>query len=179
MTTITQVPFDDKYIERFSKDKSEPNWMTELRQEGWDLANNLALPKPDKTNISRWNFTQFQHTAAGETISDLNHLPEKLQDFVDKDNVPENIIILRNQSVAYAALSEELKEKGAMLTDIFTALKEHEDLVKKYYMTEAVAVNEHRLTALHAALMNGGVFVYVPKNVQVETPLQTLFWQED
>src|SRR5690606_7719160 len=61
----------------------------------------------------------------------------------------------------------------------FTALQEHADLVKKYYMTDGVAVNEHKLTALHAALMNGGVFLYVPKNVEVDVPLQTLFWQED
>src|SRR5690625_7254350 len=46
-------------------------------------------------------------------------------------------------------------------------------------MTDAVSVDEHRLTALHAALMNGGVFVYVPKNVQVDVPLQVVFWQED
>src|SRR5699024_10000733 len=59
------------------------------------------------------------------------------------------------------------------------ALQEHEDLVKKYYMTEAVQKDEHKLTALHAALMNGGVFVYVPENVKIEEPIQTIFWQED
>ena len=179
MTTLTQVPFDNKYIEQFSKGNNEPIWMTELRLEALDLANSLELPKPDKTNINRWNFTQFKHTADGEKIADLNNLPEKLQEFVDKENVPENIVILRNQTVAFAALNEELKEKGVIFTDIFTALQEHGELVKKYYMTDAVAVNEHKLTALHAALMNGGVFIYVPKNVQIEQPLQTLFWQED
>src|SRR5699024_2037504 len=76
-------------------------------------------------------------------------------------------------------VSEELTNKGVIFTDIFTALKEHSELVKKYYMTDAVTVNEHKLTALHAALMNGGVFVYVPKNVQIEEPIQTLYWQED
>lgn len=179
MTTLTEVPFDHKYVEQFSKDKNEPNWMTELRLEGLDLANSLELPKPDKTNINRWNFTQFKHTADGVKINDLTEVPEQLKDFIDQENLPENIIILRNQSVAYATLSEELKEKGVIFTDIFTALQDHSDLVKKYYMTEGVAVNEHKLTALHAALMNGGIFLYVPKNVQIEVPLQTIFWQED
>src|SRR5699024_4693811 len=64
-------------------------------------------------------------------------------------------------------------------TDIFTALKEHEDLVKKYYMQDAVSIDEHKLTALHAAFLNGGIFVYVPKDVQIDTPLQALYWQED
>lgn len=179
MTTLTEVPFDHKYIEQFSKEKNEPNWMTTLRLEALDLANSLELPKPDKTNINRWNFTQFKHTADGAKITNLNEIPEQLQDFVDQENVPENIVILRNQSVAYQALSEDLKQKGVIFTDIFTALQEHGDLVKKYYMTDGVAVNEHKLTALHAALMNGGVFLYVPKNVEVDVPLQTLFWQED
>src|SRR5699024_534172 len=179
MTTLTTVPFDNEYIEQFSKKNNEPKWMIELRLKGLDLAQSLDLPKPDKTNITRWNFTKFKHGAEGEKISELNNVPAELKDFIDEKNVPENIVIMRNQSVAYAAISEDLKKKGVIFTDIFTAIKEHEDLVKKYYMTEAVGVDEHKLTGLHAALMNGGVFVYVPKNVQVDVPLQTLFWQED
>src|SRR5699024_4822710 len=131
------------------------------------------------TNVSRWNFNSFKHTAEGETISCLHEIPTELQDYLDAGQVPENLIIQRNQTIAYASLSEELKNQGVIFTDIFTALKEHEDLVKKYYMTDAVSVNEHKLTALHAALLNGGVFVYIPKNVQVEQPIQTIFWQED
>lgn len=54
------------------------------------------------------------------------------------------------------------------------ALVNHSDLVQKYFMTEAVDIDEHRLTALHTALLNGGVFVYVPKNVVVEHQFNTL-----
>ncbi|MEI3611609.1 Fe-S cluster assembly protein SufD [Pseudogracilibacillus sp. SO30301A] len=179
MTTLTTLPFDNKYVEQFSKENDEPKWMTTLRLEGLDLAQTLDLPKPDKTNITRWNFTQFKHGAEGEKISDLKNVPEQLKDFIDEKNTPKNIVILRNQSVAYAALDEELKDKGVIFTDIFTALKEHEELVQKYYMKDAVAVDEHKLTALHAALMNGGIFVYVPKNIEIKEPIQTIFWQED
>lgn len=179
MTTLTTVPFDTKYVEQFSKENNEPNWMTKLRVEGLDLAQSLDLPKPDKTKITRWNFTQFKHGAKGDKIDDLANVPDQLKDFIDTKNIPENIVILRNQTVAYSALSNKLKEKGVIFTDIFSALENHEDLVKKYYMQDAVSVDEHKLTALHAALMNGGVFVYVPKNVQVDVPLQALFWQED
>lgn len=89
------------------------------------------------------------------------------------------MVILRNQKNSYQALSDDLKEKGVIFTDIFTAMQEHPDLVKKYYLTEAVTVDEHRLTAIHAALMNGGVFLYVPRNVVIEKPVQSIFWQED
>src|SRR5690625_2490416 len=179
MTTLTKIPYDNKYVEQFSKENNEPEWMTKLRLEGLDLAQSLELPKPDKTNINRWNFTKFKHGAEGEVIADLSNVPEELKDFIDEKNPTENIVVLRNQTVAYSSLSDELKEKGVIFTDIFTALKEHEELVQKYYMKEAVAIDEHKLTAFHAALMNGGVFVYVPKNVQIDVPLQTIFWQED
>lgn len=179
MTTTTEIPFDQKYIENYSKEKNEPAWMTEKRLEAYELANTLPLPKPDKTNINRWNFTSFTHDALGEKIIDLANAPEQLKVLIDEKSLPKNIAILRNQSVAYASVSDELKEKGVIFTDIFTALQKHGDLVKKYFMTEAVKINEHKLTALHAAFLNGGVFLYVPKNVQIEEPLQTLYWQED
>jgi len=179
MTTLTKVPYDKQYIESYSKELNEPEWMTKLRLEGLDYAESLELPKPDKTNINRWNFTEFKHTSSGEKIDSLSDLPSQLNDFIDQENLPENLIILRNQSVAFSTLSKELTDKGVIFTDIFTAMKEHEDLVKQYYMTDGVNINEHKLTGLHAALMNGGVFVYVPKNVDIEAPLQTIFWQED
>ena len=179
MTVKSKLPYDKAYVEQFSNNHNEPEWMTSIRLQAFEQAQALELPKPDKTNITRWNFSEFKHHAQGEVIPSIDALPETLQGHLDEENVSDNLIIQRNQTVAYATLSDEYKEKGVIFTDIFTALKEHEDLVKKYYMTDAVSVNEHRLTALHAALMNGGVFVYVPKNVQLEKPLQTIFWQED
>ncbi|MFC4558675.1 Fe-S cluster assembly protein SufD [Virgibacillus kekensis] len=180
MTVDTKLPYDKQYIEQFSTDRNEPEWMKSLRQQALEQADTLGMPKPDKTKITRWNFSKFKHESAETNkISSLSELPANIQDFLDKDNIPENLIVQRNHSVAYAALNEELKNKGVIFTDIFTALKEHEDLVKRYYMKDAVSVDEHRLTALHTALMNGGVFVYVPKNVQLEDPLQVIFWQED
>ena len=90
-----------------------------------------------------------------------------------------NIYVQRNNTPAYLSLSEELKAQGVIFTDIFTASREHSELVKKYFMTDGVKVDEHKLTALHAALLNGGVFVYIPKNVVVEDPLQVLFLHDD
>lgn len=179
MTVETKLPYDKEYIDQFSKERNEPEWMLELRLQALEQADALELPKPDKTKIGKWNFSQFKHTATGAAIQSLKELPNELQEFLDQENAPENLLIQRNHSVAYNTLSKELKDKGVIFTDIFTALQKHDDLVKRYYMKDAVSIDEHRLTALHAALMNGGVFVYVPKNVGVEVPLQTIFWQED
>lgn len=179
MTVKTKFPYDKQYIEQFSQDRNEPAWLTSLRLEALEQVDVLELPKPDKTRIGRWNFTNFKHAATGEEISSLDNVPTELQDFFDQENMPENIVIQRNQSVAHAQVSKELADQGVIFTDIFTAFQEHEDLVKKYFMKDAVSYDENRLTALHTALLSGGVFVYVPKDVQVEVPLQAVFWQED
>jgi Fe-S cluster assembly protein SufD len=179
MTVDTKLPYDRSYIEQFSSERNEPAWMKELRLNALEKAETLELPKPDKTKIGKWNFTQFKHVATGEKIASLTELPTEIHDFFDEENLPENIVIQRNHTVAFQQLNKDLADKGVIFTDIFTALREHEELVKRYYMKDAVSVDEHKLTALHAALMNGGVFVYVPKNVKIDNPLQSVFWQED
>lgn len=167
------------YIERFSQQNNEPDWMKTLRIDALKQAEQLEMPKPDKTKINRWDFSTFSHEGEAKEISTLVDLPDQIKKFVNLDSDDQNLVILRNQFNSYQSLSDDLKAKGVIFTDIFTALREHADLVKKYYMTEAVSVDEHKLTAVHAALMNGGVFLYVPKNVVIETPLQAIFWQED
>lgn len=181
MTVGTKLSFDKAYIEQFSKDRNEPDWMRQIRLDAIERAETLDMPKPDKTTIRNWNFTDFNHDyKTGDAVSDIKDLPEVLQEYFDAEKAPENLIIQRNHSVAYQALSDDLKEKGVIFTDLFTAVREHGDLVKKYFMTEdGVSVDEHKLTALHAALVNGGVFLYIPENVQIDTPIQTIFWQED
>lgn len=180
MTVETKLPFDKEYIEQFSKEQNEPAWMKEFRLRALEQVDNLDMPKPDKTNINRWNFSRFNHKyVKGETLTSLANLPSDVKDFFDEENAPENLLIQRNQSVAYHTLNQELVDKGVIFTDIFTAMRDHSELVERYYMKDAVSTDEHRLTALHAALMNGGIFIYIPKNVQIEEPLQAIFWQED
>src|SRR5690625_4636093 len=112
MTVVTKFPYDKDYIENFSIDRNEPEWMRKLRLQAYEQANVLDLPKPDKTNINRWNFSRFKHGAEGEAITSMQNLPKELEEHFDLDNIPGNLIIQRNQSVAYAALSKELQDKG-------------------------------------------------------------------
>ncbi|CAI8980582.1 Fe-S cluster assembly protein SufD [Priestia megaterium] len=179
MTIDTKLPFDQEYISSFSKEANEPSWLLDLRLQALAKAEDLALPKPDKTNISKWNFTAFdKHTSQASTISSVDELPEVVKALIDTEAV-KNLYVQRDQTAAYSTLTEELKSQGVIFTDIQTAAKEHSDLVEKYFMKEGVKVDEHRLTALNAALLNGGVFVYVPKNVEVQEPLQAVFVRED
>lgn len=167
------------YIENYSQQNNEPDWMKTLRADALKQADKLEMPKPDKTKITRWDFSTFSHQAEAKEISTLVDLPDHIKKFVNLESDQQNLVILRNQFNSYQSLSTDLKDQGVIFTDIFTAMQEHPELVEKYYMTEAVSVDEHKLTAVHAALMNGGVFLYVPKNVVIETPVQAIFWQED
>jgi Fe-S cluster assembly protein SufD len=180
MTTETKLPFDKEFVLSFSKEMNEPAWFKELRLTALEKSETLPMPRPDKTKIDKWNFTQFnQHTVKSEPFAALSELPEEVKALVDVDSVNNNLYIQRNQTPAFLTLSEELKGKGVVFTDISTAIKEHSSLVEKYFMTEAVKVDEHRLAALHAALVNGGAFLYIPKNVEIAEPIQAVYIHDD
>lgn len=180
MTTETKLPFDKGFLSSFSKEMSEPAWFEKLRLTALEQFNELPMPKPDKTKIDKWNFVNFlKHTVTSAPYASIAELPEEVKALVDVDAKEQNLYIQRNQTPALLTLSDNLKKQGVIFTDIFTALKEHGDIIKKYYMTQAINADEHRLTALHTVLVNGGVFLYVPKNVEITEPIQAVFVQDD
>ena len=179
MTVETKMALTEQDVRSYSAKMNEADWMADFRADALVRAEQLPMPKPDKTKIDKWNFTEFPaHTVESTVYASLDELSEEARALVDKEQ-QNSIYVQHNNTPAYLFLSEELKAKGVIMTDIFTASREHSDLVKKYFMTDGVKVDEHKLTALHAALMNGGVFVYVPKNVVVEEPIQVLFLHDD
>lgn len=179
MTVETTLAVTAEQVRAFSQANNEPTWFAELRTSALEQATVLPMPTPDKTNITKWNFTAFPtHTVNSEGFSSLEQLPEEVKALIDIEG-QENLYIQRNNTPAFAKVSEQLTAKGVIFTDILTAVREHGDLVQKYFMTEAVKVDEHKLTALHAAIVNGGVFVYVPRNVIVEQPLQVVFLNDN
>ena len=176
MTIEIKNPIDQSYIEDLSARNGEPEWFKQLRFDAAKLYESLPLPKPDKTKIDRWNFTDFkQPIVENQTVRTLDELPEKARALLDTGKEVRNLYVQHNQTRSYLQLSERLKEQGVIFTDLFTAVREHPELVKKFYMTNAIKVDEHRLTAFHAALVNGGLFLYVPKNVVIEEPVQAIF----
>ncbi|MGG0717351.1 Fe-S cluster assembly protein SufD [Robertmurraya massiliosenegalensis] len=180
MTTEIKLPFDKEYVSSFSQEMGEPAWLTTLRLEALEKVDALPLPRPDKTKIDKWNFTQFdKHIVKSDDFASLNDLPEDVKALVDIESGDQNLYIQRNNRPSILTVSKELQEKGVIFVDIFTAAREHGNLLQKYFMNDAVKVNEHKLTALHAAFLNGGAFLYVPKNVEISSPIQSVFIHDE
>jgi Fe-S cluster assembly protein SufD len=172
--------FGQDYLKQYSTDLGEPKWLQDTRLQALAQANELPMPKPDKTKIDKWNFTSFKtHTVESNQIHSLDELPEVVKSLIHNEEANHNLYIQRDNTPAYLSLSEDLKAKGVIFTDIHTAAREHSALLQQYFMKDGVKVDEHRLTALHAAFFNGGVFVYVPKNVEVKEPLQAIYINEN
>ncbi|EJQ57167.1 MULTISPECIES: Fe-S cluster assembly protein SufD [Bacillus] len=170
--TIGTLPFDQETIRQRASEVNEAAWLTEFRLQALAQATELPMPTPDKTKIEKWDFIGKGDAAKQEPVSSLTELPEAVKNLIDENN---SVLVQRTGTTAFVSLADEAKEKGVIFTDIVTAATEHAELVQKYLMKDGVKVDEHRLTALHAALINGGAFVYVPKNVVLETPLQAVF----
>ncbi|MFY8329464.1 Fe-S cluster assembly protein SufD [Vagococcus carniphilus] len=156
-------------ITLFSSSQEEPQWMLDLRLNALEKAAELDLPKIERVKIHRWplmNVGSLNEEVLGNPV---------LPSFDEMEDNP--MIIQGRTTTMYEQMPVELSEQGVIFTDIFTALREHGDLVKEYFMTKAVPVEEDRLTAFHAAMMNGGVFLYVPKNVVVKDAFESLFFQ--
>ncbi|MBM7591028.1 Fe-S cluster assembly protein SufD [Brevibacillus fulvus] len=173
MSVETQLRFDREAISQFSKANQEPEWFLQKRLTALDSFAELALPKLEKTKIDNWNIDQFQPFQQEQELSTADQLDEVVKAEIDL-TAAKSLLVQKNASIVYRSIPEELAKQGVIFADLATALREHGDLVQKYWM-QAVAFDEHKLTALHAAVVNGGVFVYVPKNVELEAPLQAVF----
>ncbi|WP_338471912.1 Fe-S cluster assembly protein SufD [Niallia sp. XMNu-256] len=180
MTTELINSFGKEYISSFSKEMGEPAWLTELRINAFETAENTPLPFVDKTNIDKWNFTQFEkHIVKSEDFSSFDHLPEEVKALINVSESNQSLYIQRNNRPTLLSLTKEMQDKGVIFTDIFTAAREHGELLQKYLMKDCVKVDENKLTALHAAFVNGGVFLYIPKNVELTEPIQAVFLHDD
>jgi len=178
MTVETKLALTEQDVRSYSTAKQEPSWFAEYRVQAFQAAENLPMPTPDKTKIDKWNFTNLPvHSVESDTFASLADLPEEVKAIVTDNQ--KSVYIQRNNTPAYLQVSDELKAQGVIFTDIFTAIREHGELVQKYFMTNGVKTDEHKLASLHAALLNGGVFVYVPKNVELVEPIQVVFLHDN
>ncbi|MED4957420.1 SufD family Fe-S cluster assembly protein, partial [Paenibacillus macerans] len=172
MTTQTVLPVEAEQLKKISAKRGEPAWLTENRSRALQLAAELELPKLEKTRLDRWDLNNYG--GLSEVRQEKSQqLPDSITSFVDLTE-QSNLLVQRNSDTVFTRLAPELAAKGVIFTDLETAAREHGDLVQKY-LHAAVKPEENQLTALHAALWNGGVFLYVPKNVEIEAPLQSIF----
>ncbi|MBV7389449.1 MULTISPECIES: Fe-S cluster assembly protein SufD [Enterococcus] len=152
-------------VQRYSAAWEEPQWLTDLRVDALSKIDELPLPTIEKVRFARWNLYNVKPEAEVTT----GNVP----DFSNMSDNP--MVVQQGEQTVFEQISPELVEQGVIFTDFVTAVKEHGDLVREYFMTKAVPYTENSLTALHAAFMNNGVFLYVPKNVVIEKPLESLF----
>ena len=108
-------------------------------------------------------------------------VPEDIKDVFDKLGIPEaekkslaGVGAQYDSEMVYHKIEENLKEKGVIYTNFDTAIQEYPELVKKYF-TKIVPIIDHKYIALHYALFSGGSFVYIPKGVKLDDPLQSYF----
>jgi Fe-S cluster assembly protein SufD len=100
-------------------------------------------------------------------------LPEDIRDALEDKYTAAGRLVLANNQVIYQELDPALAEQGVIFTSLSTAVKDYPELVQKYLGAEAVPPSNSKFAALNAALWQGGVFLYLPKNVEVEEPFQT------
>ncbi|WP_125980156.1 Fe-S cluster assembly protein SufD [Loigolactobacillus iwatensis] len=156
----------------YAKDHAEPAWSLELRQKMLTQYPTLPLPRYEKIDYQKWDL--LNATKPVTTISDADLTDDLNIDFA----ASKNLLVEVGKSVMAAQLDPALAAQGVIFTDIFTAMRDYPELVEKYYMKTAVKADNNRLTAFHAAFMNGGAFLYVPKNVAIKDPIQAYYIQD-
>lgn len=169
-------------IVEISKEKNEPQWMTDFRLRSLEIYNNKPIPTwgVDLTDLHMENIITYIRPD-----TDMKHswddVPDDIKDTFERLGLPQaereslaGVGAQYDSEVVYHNIRKELVDAGVVYMDMETALVEYEDIVKEYFM-KLVPPNDHKFAALHGAVWSGGSFVYVPEGVQVDIPLQSYF----
>ena len=169
-------------VEEISRMKNEPQWMLDFRLKALDI----FFKKPMPTwggDLSALNFDDITYYVKpteqqGKTWDEV---PEEIKNTFDKLGIPEaeqkflaGVSAQYESEVVYHSMKKDLEEMGVIFCDTDTAVQEHPELVKKYFGT-VVPPTDNKFAALNSAVWSGGSFIYVPKGVKCEVPLQAYF----
>jgi len=168
-------------IDQISDRKGEPDWMRAYRHKALNYF--LARPMPkwgaDLTGIDFDNI--YYYIKPTSLVKNWEEMPSEIRDTWDKLGIPEaeksylgGVSAQYESEVVYHSTKKELEDLGVIFCDMDTALREHEDIVKEYFGT-IIPANDNKFAALNSAVWSGGSFIYVPKGVSVEIPLQAYF----
>lgn len=169
-------------IKEISKQKKDPEWMAEFRLKALEIYNKLELPTwgPDLSELNMDEIATYVRPKS-KMADNWEDVPEEIKDTFDKLGIPEaekrslaGVGAQYDSEVVYHSMKKELMEQGVIYTDMETAVREYPELVKPHFM-KCVPVTDHKFVALHGAVWSGGSFVYVPKGVKVDIPLQSYF----
>lgn len=168
----------DEIMDR-AQERGESEFLISKKKEALDKLESLDMPKPDKTKISKWDFFSVSEPVVDSPVyNSLDELPASVKSLLDEEQT-KNIYVQHNNTPAYLQVSDELADKGVIIENIIEASHNHPELVEKYFMTDGVKIDDHKLTAYHAAMLNGGLFVYVPKDVKIPDPVQMVVLHDD
>ncbi len=169
-------------VESISEYKSEPQWMRDFRLKAYDHFE--ARPTPTwggNLGTIDWNDIHYFVRASEKNSRDWSEVPDDIKKTFDRLGIPEaerkflsGVGAQYESEVVYHQVNEKLEAQGVIFTDMDTALREHEDLVREHWAT-VIPPNDNKLAALNSAVWSGGSFVYVPAGVKVAMPLQAYF----
>ena len=169
-------------VEEISKIKNEPEWMLNFRLRSYDIFMKKPMPLWGG-DLSKINFQNiYYYTKASEKQSkSWDDVPESVRKTFDKLGIPEaekkflaGVGAQYESETVYHNLREDLSKQGVIFCDTDTAIKEHPDLLRKYF-GKVIPPEDNKFAALNSAVWSGGSFIYVPPNVKVDLPLQAYF----
>ncbi|ANW84587.1 FeS assembly protein SufD [Streptococcus anginosus F0211] len=154
-------------IKHFSQMHAEPEWLANLRQAAFDKIEELKLPIIERVKFHRWNL-------GDGTLSESEALAN-VPDFTALNNHLK-LVQIGTQTVL-EQLPADLAEQGVIFTDFYSALEEIPEIIEKHFMS-SVKYDEDKLAAYHTAYFNGGAVLYIPDNVEINQPIEGIFYQD-
>ena len=166
-----------------SRLKSEPAWMLEKRLKALEIFDRKPMPSwgSDLSEIDFQNIKYFVRSTEKQAAT-WEDLPAEIKNTYDRLGIPEaekqrlvsGVAAQYESEVVYHKIREDLEAKGVIFVDTDTGLREHEDLFKEYFGS-VIPSGDNKFSALNTAVWSGGSFIYVPKGVHVDIPLQAYF----
>ena len=170
----------EETVRALSSFKEEPEWLAERRLSAWRAFEALPMPTlRDEawryTDISDVRIEDFLPYSSSPDAEDEGDLPDAVQKLIEEGEENSALLVQHNSETAYSRVDDELSRKGVVFTDLHTALREHEEIVKEK-LFGLVPEDYDKFAALCAAGFAGGSFLYVPRGVDVEVPIQSYRW---
>lgn len=171
-------------ILEISKEKNDPEWMRDFRLKSLDIYNKKQVPDwgPSIEGLDMDNIVTYVRPNSKRMAKDWNDVPDEIKDTFERLGIPQaerkslaGVGAQYDSELVYHNVKDEVAAQGVIYTDIESALRgEYADMIRSHFM-KLVPPTDHKFAALHGAVWSGGSFVYVPKGVHVDIPLQSYF----
>ena len=170
--------FSEATVRALSASRNEPEWMLQFRLDAWRQFESMPWPSATdeawrRTRLTGFNLKKFQPYAVSSGRVARTELDQTIQDELSEMDSSASLVF-EDGSIRYSGATVDLGASGIIFTDLQSAVAQYPDLVRKYFMTQAVKPGHNKFTALHAALWDSGSFIYAPENVRAILPLQVI-----